>query len=136
MSGFAITLDALVAVVAASLIVAAATELLAGRDFNQDDYLVRYGYDLLAVAEKNGMLDELITTPTIPTKFSTLLEDITKSICIEAEMTFPDKKLYYHADNYDVEGAKCKKYEDFASVSRVVVHEGQIFPITLKMWYG
>jgi hypothetical protein len=163
MSGFVITLDAILALTIAGLLVAWSVNMVASKGMQRSDMLVEYGYDFLITAEKSGALgilsggceaDENGTYPcTLPIRELVLASP--ESICMELEMHFQEGDLYYHADNYndtmlsDREGADIKtgclkaQYElegkrpaSFVRVSRVFTHEGRIWPVTMELWYG
>jgi hypothetical protein len=148
------TADALMALVVASFLIAGAVNLIAEKRQSNDEVLVEYGYDFLAVAEKTGALENISwgcskvngTYPcTLP--FRDLLRMTPQSICIEAEMTFQNGSLFYHADNYNDtyigERTGClKTYATgevrpmtFVKVSRVQVRDGVIRPVKLELWF-
>ena len=150
---FVMTADALMALVVAGLLIAWSVTLIADKAPNNGDILVEYGYDFLAAAEKSGALENISqgcqkvneTYPcTIP--FRKLLNMTPRSICVEAEMSFQDGTLYYHADNYNdtyigYRTGCLKRYAageampmNFIRVSRVEVYQGAIRPVTLELW--
>lgn len=140
MSGFTITLDAILALIVATLMVASAGTLLSGKEDDLDDQLVQYGYDFLAVAEKTGALGRIAEFDT--KDFKALIGAMPYAICINASMYMQDGTFFYHADNFqnitspDYYTSKCREYDTFVSVSRMVTHGDEVYPMTLKLWYG
>lgn len=146
MAVFIITSDAVLALITASLLVMWVSDLTASKNFQTDDILAEYGHDFLAVAEKSGAFTDLNKFNS--TKFRMLIKKIPADLCAEAEMTFQNGSLYYHADNYnDTEigiktGCLKKNYKGeemrpttFIKVSRIAVYQGIIRPVTIELWY-
>jgi len=148
MSGFTITLDAVLALTIAGLLVASTAKLLSETDIGQDEQLVKYGYDFLAAAEKSDALDivsqgcyKVNETYPCTERFRELIDRLPLSICINTTMRFQDGTFYYHADNVKYATNKCRESDAFAgvsvvSVSRVITRDGMVFPVTLRLWYG
>ncbi len=148
MSGFTITLDAVLALTIAGLLVASTARLLSEGDTSQDEQLVKYGYDFLAAAEKSGALDivsqgcyKINETYPCTERFRELIDMLPPSVCINTTMRFQDGTFYYHADNIKYSTNKCRYIDAFAgasvvSVSRVITRDSMVFPVTLKLWYG
>jgi hypothetical protein len=140
MSGFTITLDAILAMIMAALLVASVGIMLSSKEEDLDDQLVQYGYDFLAVAEKSGALGNVVDFDTAD--FRELISSMPYAICINASMYMQDGTFFYHADNFqntsspDYYISKCKEYDTFVSVSRMITHGDEVYPITLKLWYG
>jgi len=140
MSGFTITLDAILALIIAALMVASVGTMLSSKEDDLDDQLVQYGYDFLAVSEKTGALGNVIEFDT--EAFKEIISTMPYSICINASMYMQDGTFFYHADNFqnitspDYATSKCKEYDTSVSVSRMITHGDEVYPITLKLWYG
>jgi len=146
MSGFAITLDALLALTIAGLLITWSADTIAHKQTPKDEALLEYGYDFLAVADKSGALENLFEFNS--SSFKSLLRRTPESICLEAEMFFQNGSFFYHADNYnDTEigfktgclkslyGGNEIRPTTFIRVSRVVVSGPVIRPMTLELWY-
>lgn len=146
MSGFAITLDALLALTIASLLITWSVDSIAQKQTPRDEMLIEYGYDFLTVADKTGALEDLFNFNSSSLK--SLLRRTPEFICIEAEMSFQNGSFYYHADNYnDTEigfktgclkglyGGNETRPLTFVRVSRVAVYGPTVRPMTLELWY-
>ena len=149
MSGFVITLDAILAITVAGLMIGASGQLIASRDLNRDDHLVRYGYDLLSVAEKSGYLDNVtaamnytsnLTEAKLYTRnYVDLLRAVPESMCAWSELYFQDGTLYYHADSKGSAGGEyydpdcAEKDKEFVSVSRAHVYKGNVYYVVLRI---
>ena len=156
MSGFVITLDAILALTIAGLLVTYSMDLVSSKEFRHEDLLVEYGYDFLTISEKTGAMDNISrgcladVNGTFPCTIGLkeLFAQTPDSICMEAEMYLQDGQLYYHADNYNdtqigtKTGCLKRKYGEgdarptmFVKVSRVIVENNKIRPVQLELWY-
>lgn len=127
MTAFAITLDAVLAVMVAGVVLTVSMELLVSREFVQDDYLLRYAYDYLAVAEKSGAVSRAIDGDIKPLK--KLVDHIPASMCIELDVFSRFDSLVFHDQNF------CVDQDKVSVASRLVLHEGEVYPTTIKLWY-
>ncbi len=142
---FVITVDAILALSVAGLLIMWTTDLMTSHEFRNEDILTEYGYDFLAVAEKNNALDELMEFNS--TGFRAMLQQIPDSLCVQAIMNFQNGSFYYHADNYNdtqigIKTGCLKRYTSgearpvtFVKVSRIETYNGVIHPITLELWF-
>jgi hypothetical protein len=154
MSGFTITLDSILALTVATLLIIWSMEIMASKPLHVDDLLVEYAYDFLAVAEKSGALDNISrgcerVNGSYPCtlQFKQMLAEAPDSICLEAEIYMMNGSLYYHVDNYNDSqiGFKtgCLKGQltgegrpaSFIKASRVLVHDDLVRPVELELWY-
>jgi len=133
MSGFAITLDAILAIMVAGLVVTASMQMLSSKEYKTDDYLLRYSYDFLAVAEKSGVLDEAIAGNISNAK--AFVESVPESMCVELELYDSSWERLYHEQNYRGQNHLCKDPESFTMASRVILYDDKAYPTTLQLWY-
>jgi hypothetical protein len=130
MSGFTITLDALVAIVVMGIMVAATVDIMGDKEYVRGDYILRYGYDFITVADKSGALGGVIERNS--TMLRPMIKYLPESICIELDMFLQDGSPFYHAQNF------CPSEDNYNvyKVSRIILHGGQIYPTTVSVWYG
>lgn len=126
MSGFTITLDALIAIVVCASIVTSSFALISSVELQHDDYAVRYAYDFLNVADKAGVLDEIIERDTSRLRY--MVRNIPESICFEIDVYNEQGEPFYHAQTY------CQESNKLYIVSRVLHHEDEIYPVTVRVW--
>ncbi len=132
MTGFVITLDALIAVMVASLMIGSAVQLMTARTFTTDDYLLSYSYDFLTVAEKSDSIDLLLDGNF--TKIADMLNRVQPSICLRLEVTtVKGERVYLKRtwDQRDCEGDP----SSFISAVRVVPHGDDIYLANAQAWY-
>jgi len=120
-------LDALLAVTVAVFMLFFSTTMLASINFVQDDYLLRYMYDLLSVLEKDGTLNDIIDGDS--SGFRNVVTNLPPSICIELDITTSKGKDVYHGQNF------CRDGNKLFIVSRIVTYNDAIYLATVKTWY-
>ncbi len=127
MSAFGITLDAVLAVMVAGLVVTASMQLLSSREYPRDDYLLRYSYDFLAVAEKTGALGAAVGGTY--TGVERLMGMLQPSACGSLAIYRGNESIYSTEK-------PCGESNSVVSATRVVVSGGQAHPAVLRLWYG
>lgn len=133
MSAFVVTLDAILAVMVAWLLITMSMSAVASREFSQDDYVVRYAYDFLAVAEKSGALGSLIDGEDLP--LERMIDGLPRSICLQLDIY---TRQGIQAGHEPPNKLSCQEFDPdkVFIASRLALHEGEVYPTTVKVWYN
>jgi len=124
--GFVLTMDAMLALIVATLFLTMTLYLVSAREHENDQYLYILSQDLLTVADKMGYLSQAADSDS--TNMSDWLDAMPENICVNATIVDEEENVVW-------EKATCEAPATYVLGRRAVTSGGKNYVSTARVWY-